>query len=359
MPETALSSVAVYSPRPTVRVRGQEYPKLTELIIGMEMKESEAGLASLALRLSNIASDPRAGSDFAFEDESLIELGSSISVYTGDETSPQEIFSGLITGFEAEFPEKNPPELVVLAEDGLQKARMARRSVVREDVSIADVASDIAGALSLTPTVTGFTDVIGTWVQLNESDLAFLRRLLRRYDGDVQVVGDELHVSPRGDVNRGTVELEFQSQLREARFVADLSQQVTEVTVSGWDPIQGSRVSASSQGAHLAPGTGRRGAEILSSSIGARSEHLGHLAAVRDAEAQALADAAHDRIARRFVTVEGTAEGNASLRVGTHVRLTNVGPRFDNTYYVVSACHRFDVEGGYETDFQAESAWLA
>jgi phage protein D len=81
--------------------------------------------------------------------------------------------------------------------------------------------------------------------------------------------------------------------------------------------------------------------------------------AVMDAgEAQALADAAFDRRARRFVLVEGTAEGNSALRVGTHLKLVGLSPRWDNTYYVVRATHRFDSEQGYRTDFEAECAFL-
>jgi phage protein D len=58
------------------------------------------------------------------------------------------------------------------------------------------------------------------------------------------------------------------------------------------------------------------------------------------------------------VRVAGTAEGNAALRVGTHVTLRGLGPRFDNVYYVTRACHRWDVASAYETDFEAECAFL-
>jgi phage protein D len=205
----------------------------------------------------------------------------------------------------------------------------------------------------------GFADTIGTWMQLNESDLAFLRRLLQRYDGDLQVVGRELHVAPRGEVQRGAVELELHGQLRRARLVADLAHQVSEVTVAGWDPVQGKRVRETSTGAHAGPGAGRTGAAHLRDALTERSEHVGFLAVSRDAEARALADAAFDLRARGFVRVTGTAEGNAALRVGTHLTLKGLGPRFDNVYYVTRACHRWDVTRAYETDFEAESAYLA
>ncbi|MEM6437368.1 MAG: hypothetical protein AAF773_26455, partial [Cyanobacteria bacterium P01_D01_bin.115] len=205
--------------------------------------------------------------------------------------------------------------------------------------------------------ITGLSNTVGTWVQMNESDLAFLRRLLARYDGDLQVVGEELHVSPRGDVRRGEVALALHGQLRAARVLADLAHQVNEVTLTGWNSLQGQRTNGSSRGDALGPGSGITGAEILRQTMGERQHHLSHLAAPTNEEATALAAAAFDARARRFVTVAATAEGNPAIRVGTYTKLTGMGDRFDNTYYVVRACHRYDVARGYETDFDGECAY--
>ncbi len=359
MPETRLSPLAVYSAQPTVRINAQEYPKVSESIVAMEMVEQNGGMSALELRLSNIVSDPSGGAGFAFEDNQILKLGASIALYAGDVTAPQEIFQGAITGLEIDFLESGSPDITVLAEDVFQRARMARQSKVHTNVSIADLAKQLANQLSLTPVITGLTTSIGTQIQMNESDLAFLRRLLDRYDGDLQVVGKELHVSPNGDVRRGGLELKLNGQLRRAKVLADLAHQVTEVTVSGWNPAQGEKVSASSRGAHLRSGKGTPGSRLLENTLGKRSHHLSHLAVTTDAEAQAVADAAFDDRARQFVCVEGTADGNPALRVGTHVTLRGLGDRFSNTYYVTRACHRFSlgVGGGYITDFEAECAF--
>ena len=355
--ERSLSRQAVHAARPTIRVNGQGYDTVTRLLLAMEMTETEGGMSTLEMRVSNIASNPEGGSGFAFEDDRVLTLGAEVAVYGGDENAPQEIFRGVITGLDADYPEDGPPELVVLAEDALQRARMARRTALHDEVSLADMASQTAQRYGLTPMISGFPDRIGTWMQLNESDLAFLRRVLARYDGDVQVVGGELHVSPRREVRRGALELRLASQLRSARVLADLSHQVTSVTVTGWDAAQGQRVNRQSTGSDLGPGSGRAGSQWLQD-IAPRAEHIGQLAVGSDPEAQALADASFDRRARRFVSVQGLAEGNPALRVGTHVSLAGLGPRFDNTYYVVRACHRYNQARGYETEFQAECAYL-
>lgn len=358
MPEAPLSRLSLYTARPTIRVNGEEKERVTGLLLGMEMAEREDGLSTLELRFSNVLSTDSAQADFAFEDESSLKLGDTLSVYCGEESAPVEIFKGIATALEAEFPEASEPTLTVLADDALQKARIKRRTRTHAEFSIADFANTLAGNLGLTPVVAGFSQTLGTQVQLNESDLAFLRRLLARYDGDVQVVGGELHVSPRGDVQRGSVELGFQSQLRRVRFLADLAHQVNEVTATGWDATQGQRITGRSRGSHPGPGSGRTGSELLANTLGNRSHHMAHLAILDDAEAQALADAAFDERQRRFVTATATAEGNPLIRVGTQVSLTGLGPRFSNQYYVTRCCHRFDLERGYETDFVAEAAFL-
>jgi phage protein D len=197
-------------------------------------------------------------------------------------------------------------------------------------------------------------------VQLNESDLAFLRRLLCRCDGDLQVVGDELHVSPRGEVHRRTVELRMFQELHSVRVLADLANQVSSVSITGWDVIKGTRFSSSSTGSVSGPGQGRTGPDVLRETpFVARPHHLSHLTVRDEAEARVVADAAFDQRARRFVTLEATAAGNPDIRVGSHVEIAGLGPRFDNTYYVVSARHRFSrLSSGYRTEFVGECAFL-
>lgn len=358
MTEQALSPDTLYASRPTVRVDGAASAKVSELLAELRVEESEGGLSSLEMTLSNVARFPDNQVNLAFEDEALLRFGTSIEVYTGDQRTPVEIFRGLISAFEGRFEGISSPQLVVLAEDAFQKARLARRTKVHENTTVASVAQDLASQLALTPVITGLTDDLGVQFQLNESDLAFLRRLLSVADGDLQVVGRELHVSPRKDVRRGTVELVLGSQLLRARVSADLAHQCTAVTAYGWNAAQGQRVSGRGSGVNLGPGSGRQGASLLQEAFGERVEHLGELCAKTDTEAQALADAAFDARARHFVRVFGTAAGNPSLRVGTHVSLVGLGPRFDNTYYITRSIHRFDMESGYETEFEAESAYL-
>ena len=359
MSETSVSQSAIYRARPTLRIGGEADERATELVLAMRMEESEGGLSRLELRFSNVASTSDGGAETAFGPDSKLALGAEIGVYVGDEAAPREIFKGKVSAIEIDFKTGMPPEICALAEDALQSARMARRSKTYTDKSPADVVRDVAGVLGLRPTISGLDAPTGTWAQLNESDLAFLRRLLARFDADLQISGDELQVSPRSDVQRGTLELQLYGQLGRARVIADLADQVTAVSVRGWNARDGEAVDADiSSGAHIGPGQGQTGAELLQQHFEARREHLAHVPVLTADEANAVAQAAFDQRARRFVRVDATAEGNPKLRVGSEVALSGLDPRFDNHYYVVRACHLYDLRIGYRTEFSAECAYL-
>lgn len=357
MPETPLSPNAVQSAIPSIVIDGQFDDRVTAQLLSMEMREHEGGMSSLELRFSNFGSFADQLADFMFEDGAVLKLGAEVKVYGGEVSSPSEIFRGKITGLEGRY-QGGPPDLVILAEDALQGARMKQRSKTWENKTLADIAKEIANNLGLTPKIDGLTQSFGTQQQFNESDLHFLRRLVSRYDADFQIVGAELHAFSRGQAQRNSIELDLYQQLREVRVLADLSQQVSQVSSSGWDYQQGQNISATSQTTSFGPGSGKNGKEWLEQALSQRSIQLAQFATRDNSDAQALADAEFVQRIRRFVVAHGVADGNPILRVGSYLTLKGLGPRFSNTYYTMSTVHRFDTVLGYRTEFTAECAFL-
>ena len=358
MPEQSLTPNAVYSAIPTIQVDGQANDKVTAQLLSMEMREHESGMSALELRLSNFGTFAGGVGQMVFEDGSILKLGSAIQVYAGDVSSPTEIFRGKVTALEGRYPANNPPELVVLAEDALQGARMERRTKNWENVTLAQLVQQVASNLGLTPVVNGLDTNVGTQQQLNESDLHFVRRILARYDADLQVVGTELHASPISQAQRNSIEIDLNSQLREVCVIADLAHQVTKVTATGWDYQQGQTISVTSQASGQGPGSGKTGTQWLQDALSTRSEHLGQFANLDSTDAQALVNSEYAQRTRRFVVARGVSEGNPNLRVGSYLKLNGLGPRFSNTYYTTATVHHFDTEDGYSTRFTAECAFL-
>ena len=346
--------------RPTVRIRGLEMPVLDRAILAMTAREQVGGLASLELTLIDWSSAPdgRAGYAAAGSDNPL-KLGAPIEIYCGDVRSPQQIFAGRITGLEAESPRQGPPRITVLAEDALFAARRIRRRRLFEDASPADIVRAVAQDHGLTPEIRDGLDApLGLWAQVDETDLAFLRRVLASVDADAQAVAQALQAGPRARDRRTELELAWPRDLIRVRLTADLAHQAAETTAAGFDPLTGEAVSATSADPELGPGAGRSAAEILSAEFAGWQAHLGDLGAASQAEADALARAAQGIAARGFVTADGLATGDPAIRVGSRLALVGVNPMFENAYCVTSAIHRFDREDGYVTEFIAQCAYL-
>jgi len=359
--ETAISVGSIYQAIPQIEVNGVQSSMVQESLVAMDMRESTGGLSSLELRFFNTSGIDGQGVDLGFEYEGQDELalGSTIKIYTGDTNDPQEIFDGVISALEWIRETDQQPELVILAEDKLQLARLKRQTRQHAEGTVRQIVEAVAQELGLQVDISGLTEQVDAQLQHNETDLAFIRRLLERYDADLQIVGQSLHISPRSEVRRNEITIELDSQLLSCRVCADLAHQVNQVTYAGWDAGQGQTIHVTSNSnADLGPGTGRTGAEILDHVFGSRSEHLNHTAAQNNDEAQQLVNTCYSKRARSFVKASGKSLGNSNLRVGAHVILNGIGPRFENTYYVTETCHRFTTAGGYITEFEAESAFF-
>jgi len=355
--EQPVTQRAVYSARPTIEIDRTPLERVALGLLALSVHESEEGLAALEMRLANWASTPE-GAEQAFDAGSPVALGAGVRVFVGPSGEQDLVFSGRISAIEAQVGQDLPPTIVVRAEDRLFAARLQRRSRLYENTSLGDLAQQVASQLGLTANV-DLPNVTGLWAQFNESDLAFLRRVLARFDCSVRI-DEETLVATRNVAAGGvTVDLSLYSQLQRVHVVADLAHQSTRVTASGWDGALGERFNVESTGSQLGAGSGRRGGDLLSQHFGERSEHLAALACADEREAQALAHAAFDQRARHFVTARGTAEGNPRLRAGGFIALSGLGARFDNTYEVAECVHRFDLTGGYQTDFVAHSAFIA
>jgi phage protein D len=364
MDEAPLTAAAIHTAQPRVEVDGQSLEMVRDLLQGIALREEEGGLAALELRLSASAVESERGLRMGLAEETLIELGKELKVAMGDEAGQTEMFRGRISALEFVLEEGDQPQLLVQAEDVLMGQRHRRYSRIHPAGPLSRILQSVATETGLVPIVRGLDLAVGAQAQLNESNLAFLRRLLADHDADLHVIGRELHMLPRQQIRRDAVTLRMGRQLHRLSIVADLADQVSRVTLAGFDPARGQQVKATGElkapgaKAGLGPGVGRAAPELLAAQRESRAEHLGGRQVQDQGEAQALADAAFARVSRRFVTLEATVAGNPRIRVGTHVTTDGVGRRFSNTYYVTGTLHRYDLAEGYVTELTAECAFL-
>lgn len=349
----------LYATSPTIELGGQSYPLIQQNLVRMRMREALGGLSSLELSFIDTVEEGGT-SHYAAGAGSPLELGAGVRVFGGaHEVGAPEIFDGQVTALEAEVREGQPPLITVLAEDRLFATRRRRRTRLFEQQKLADVISTIAGDYGLTPEARdGIDQTSRDWMQADETDLAFMRRILHGYDCDMQVVGNRLQIGRVGMDRRALVTLAVGSTLISARITADVAEQVSTLELGSFDPRTGAIVNANGDSAGFGPGSGTSGPDTLRDKFAQVTMHLGREPSLTDADGSKLAELEGQRRARSFVRVDGCARGDGNLRVGSWVELTGVNPRFANQYAVRSAVHRFDLEDGYRTDFIAESAYL-
>jgi len=341
--------------RPAIWIEGQQRPALALGLSLLEIAENTDGLYRCELEVGNWGATS-GGVGHLYFDRQLLDFGKSLEVKLGQDT----LFQGRISALEARFPEGAPPTLRVLAEDRFQELRMTRRTRSFDQISDSALFNQLASDHGLTPDVQVNGPTHKVLVQVNQSDLCLLRERARALGIEVWIRDRTLHAAPRTNQSGNPLRLDYGAKLRRLQVTADLAQQCTKVTVSGWDVSAKSAITADADDSSVSSelGATQGGGSILSQAFSARPETLVHGVPHTTDEAQALATAAFRTQARRFVVARGVAETEAALRVGASVELGGVGPLFGGSYYVSEVRHLFEPSGGLRSEFCAERPGL-
>jgi phage protein D len=347
---------------PAFSVDGQNEGSLARDLLWLEIEETTEGLRTLQARFLNLG--PRPGGeteDLLYLDGSVLDFGKRIEVALGPSGGDRVVFDGRISALEAGFAEAREPTLTIFAEDALMKLRMTVRSRTYEEVSDADIASQLAGDHGLSPSTAAPGPTYDIVHQLEMSDLAFLRERARLVQAEIWAEGEELHFE--GRTNRTGTELTLVQgdTLLAVELRADLAHQRSSVLVSGYD-AQSRETIEEEAGGDAVQGEadgGVTGPATLDRALGERAFRRTRDVPLTSAEAQQWARAEMLRRGRTFATAIGVTSGSPDLIVGSRLTLERVGAPFEGGgWYVTRVRHTYDLERGHRTSFSAERANL-
>jgi phage protein D len=333
---------AFISSRPRLKLDGEDRSDLPDALTAMVLNLPLHGCAHGELHLTNWGT-PEGGSspDFVLDD---IALGSGLEILMGQD-DPVSLFRGEITALEERYGE-GAPTLVLLIQDKLHRLARSRQSRSFEDQSPDDLVTTIAQESNLEADV-DLSGMTATWLQLNESDLAFLQRIAGRFDVALRLVGDGLRVRPE-EPDPNPIGLSAQDSALRIRIMADLNHQATRSSVNGYNLADDAVAESSSSSMTPAP-DGTSAADTLNQLGWPGAEVLPHPLARGSAEAEAYANAGFRRQGKRFLQGDIRCQGEPSLTSGREIELSGVSPRLRGLYQVVHCVHRFDNTTGYET----------
>jgi uncharacterized protein len=288
-----------------------------------------------------------------WSDSTLFKPGGAVAIKLGYAGALEPVLSGEIVGLELSFPPDVRSRLVVRGFDRLHRVRRGRRTKSYLQVKDSDVAQTLASDLGLTPDVEDSGEVHPYLLQLNQTDVDFLLSRARAVGFELRMDEKKLVFRKRKH-DRGKVEeLSFTKGLLRFDGYLSTADQVSKVSVRGWDPkakqalvgqAQPSDVTAKMNGSEVGPAAAK-------SAFGDKTLTVVEHPVSTQNEADLLARALLNEIALTYITADVTAVGTPTIKAGSVVSIDGVGTRFGGLYYVLGVTHTY--EGNYVTRFHA------
>jgi phage protein D len=289
--------------------------------------------------------------------------------YVGEQTL---MLKGEITTLEPNFPESGAPTLSVRGLNSLHSLRTEQHTCSWENMRDSDIAADIGSrplkqgqaGLGMTVKIDPAQDETAeTFVMMNNQyDIVFLLERARRHgyqlvlnDPDDSNPDPWLYFGPsKSKLEASFYKLDWGKSLSSFKPKLSSAQQVSAVTVRGWDRKKNAVIEETAKWTDLVPaGPEQQRLQQISTAFGNRTEVITDQPVRTSAEAKQKATDLLRRQLLEMVTASGSTVGLADLRAGTKVQIGGpLGPRYTGTYYVTQSTHTIG-EGGYRTQFEA------
>jgi phage protein D len=298
----------------------------------------------------------------------FFEFGSPVEIHLGygDRNSLDLMFSGRVTEVSTSFPSAGLPQVTVGGYDHSYPLTKGTRSKNWEKKKDSDVVRDIAKDFHLKPNIED-TNVVFEKIERSQENAAqFLFRLARRNGFEFFVTEDELIFRKPANDEKGVIELEWGRGLLSFSPELNMSDQVAQVEVHGWNiktkkPIVGKAKRGDEPGRDPKRDSNKKrfsGAEYLQRFCDADQATLRVREPVfSQEEADQRARAILTRRAEGFVGGRGESIGIPELQPNVNVTLGGLGDLFNTTFYVQQTTHTVD-SSGYRTSFEVKDTTI-
>ncbi|HVQ37581.1 MAG TPA: hypothetical protein VMS31_08610 [Pyrinomonadaceae bacterium] len=373
-----------YVPTFAVKLRGRELEDdVVNDILQVSYRDNIKEIDSFEITINNWDADKR---DFKYLDQDLFDPGKELELlmgYHGQDLKP--MIKGQITSLRPSFPSAGQPTLAISGLNVIHKFRNQEETFAYTNKTDSQIATEVGDRLKIkvnTNQAAVAKETKYDYVfQDNQYDIIFLMERARRVGYDLFVTEkqeggktvSELYFGPSNNVKNVTYQLSFakyrlnagQSKQERAEQIAKLfplidfkpelstAQQVSEVTVKGWNPKTKKAISQTAKRDEIETrGVGSKGGQAaIEKSFSERKEIITDKPVSTDAEAKRLALASLDMIAKEMVKGNGATIGIPDLRAGGVVEMDGMGDRFSGRYFLTATTHAIG-DGGYTTNFE-------
>ena len=306
--------------------------------------------------------------DFKYSDQRLFDPGKKVELWMGYFGGDQLrlMLTGEITSLRPSFPSGGQPTLAISGLNLMHRLRKKQESHSYQRMTDNQIAKQIEGRLGV-PIVTvedadGQKEEYRYLFQDNQYDILFLMQRARAVGYDLMVLEEgtgrqarpsKLYFGPSENIQRVTYELKYGLSLIEFQPTLTTANQVSKVTVRGWDNVRKEPIEVTVERGRLrTKGVGPEGGQReIEQSFAEREEIIVNRPINSRQEAETLARRTLENIAKDMVKGSGSVVGLPDLRAGCVVHISGLGKRFSGRYFVTATTHTIG-DGGYTTRFE-------
>jgi phage protein D len=334
-------------------------PMVINDILSVEYRDDVDEIDSFKIVVNNW--DPQARS-FRYSDGDLFVPGARLDLEMGyrEGSALRKLVSGEITELSPTFPAGGRPVLNISGLNILHRLRTRQENFVYENKTDSDIAREVAARLQIPIRVgrNAPAEQPNEYIlQHNQYDIIFLIGRARNAGYELLVEEQDgepsLYFGPSETIAaRPVYELVYGRSLIDFQPTLTTANQVGEVVIRSWDPIQKQPIEGTAKRSDLATqGVGQAGSQhLIDRSFDRRQEVIADEPVRNKAEADSLARAHLERIAKEMVTASSSIVGLPDLRAGGIVAIKGVGTRFSGRYFITKTTHAIG-DGGYTTRF--------
>jgi phage protein D len=353
-----------YVPYFEVKIAGRpQSQKVIRDILQVSYKDNIKEIDSFEITINNWDAATR---EFKYSDSDLFDPGKELELWMGYYgINPLRLMiSGQITALRPSFPAGGGSTLAISGLNVLHKLRTKQITWAYKDMSDTEIAQEIGKRLGvkIKPESAPGEDKYEYVLQDNQYDIIFLMERARRigYDLYVEQPGQDgqagqtvLRFERSVNIRQVTYQLAYRLSLIEFKPDLTTANQVSEVTVRGWDALNKKKIEATATRSEIGvKGVGSQGnQEAIEQSFKQRKEIVATKPIETEAEAKTLAIRTLEEIAKDMVKGSGSTVGLTELRAGNLIQIDGLGKRFSGKYFVTSTTHTIG-DSGYTTQFE-------
>jgi phage protein D len=275
------------------------------------------------------------------------KIGDEVECKVGNGSSP--LFKGEVISVEPGFQVEGSSTMTVRALDKSHRLGRGRKTRFWNDKKDSDVAKEVGAESGLSVDADATPDTHAYILQRNESNIAFIKRLAARNNFLCRVTDGKLEFK-KASFQGQSKKIGMGANLRSMRLSYNSTDMVQKVVVRGWD-IKSKKeiVGQASAGDVTKMGGGDLGAE-LAGKFGDSTAYVTDVPVSTQAQADAVAKAEMERIARQFCKGSCTVQGDDTIRAGSVVEFEGLPQGQNGKYYIIASRHVINQKSGYTTE---------